>query len=180
MKKIIKSGRTSFTTRCEKCLCKFEYELRDIEDSNEVICPECGNANLHNPYFYDLDTPQLRGTNNCEGCPNLPTLAKGEFYIGDTVCDFCTKNPYRATCLGSGIASSCGCSARYDIDCECETDCSSFLESYTTTPASSNYYTCTAEGVNYDTVIDTTIGTDISNFDVALEDTTYTVFIKDR
>lgn len=46
MKTILKSGFKSFVASCNKCGCKFKYELSDI-DTGFVNCPECDNDVFH-------------------------------------------------------------------------------------------------------------------------------------
>ena len=52
MIRIIENGRTKFETRCDRCLCDFEYELNDLAtyySSEYVPCSCCGHKVEHAP-----------------------------------------------------------------------------------------------------------------------------------
>lgn len=47
MKKIITSGKKEFIAVCNRCGCKFSYELEDVLWNNVVKCPECNEHVSH-------------------------------------------------------------------------------------------------------------------------------------
>lgn len=47
---ILDNGFNRFQTRCQKCGCKFEYDIKSLKRSNKyygVKCPICGNMCEH-------------------------------------------------------------------------------------------------------------------------------------
>lgn len=46
MKKVIESGKKEFIAVCDKCGCKFSYELEDVA-GGVVNCPECDEYVVH-------------------------------------------------------------------------------------------------------------------------------------
>lgn len=44
---IEKRKQEKFTRECEKCGCKYSYELEDITAGMETECPECKHMNFH-------------------------------------------------------------------------------------------------------------------------------------
>ena len=128
--KIIKQGTKEFHITCPYCGCEFTYENEDVCNS-EVICPCCltnlphkgvvGTVNTAPspmPIWYNQqvapDGYKIRGglnkplpswmttsdRNGCEDCPNNPKYLKTP-YIGDSPCQWCTKNPYKVTCTAN-------------------------------------------------------------------------------
>ena len=71
------------------------------------------------------------------------------------------------TCEKLGCGSHCDHSCRRELCDGCS-------------PSSSICYTCTAEGINYETLIDTYINTDISNFEITVDNLIYTVSLEDK
>ena len=47
MKKIIRHGYGQYVATCDRCACKFVYELQDINGLGFVSCPECYQEILH-------------------------------------------------------------------------------------------------------------------------------------
>ena len=55
MKKILDPGKDVFKITCQRCLCKFEYTLEDLQPAGDsieyVVCPWCGAAVPHKPEY---------------------------------------------------------------------------------------------------------------------------------
>lgn len=128
--KIIKQGAKEFNITCPFCGCEFTYEKEDVHNS-QVICPCCSTNLPHKgvvgtvntnpspmPIWYNqqvapdgykirdgLNKPlpswmTTSDRNGCEDCPNNPKYLKTP-YIGDSPCQWCTKNPYKVTCTAN-------------------------------------------------------------------------------
>lgn len=124
MIKIINPGKKEFTGFCAKCGCEFTYEFSDLHsnvfDEVGVNCPCCKKFCIHpkqeppllrkleysGPQQSDLLQKLIEPINNdpCASCTwQAELLAKGS-YIGDTPCNYCTKNPYKVTCLNASTS----------------------------------------------------------------------------
>ena len=111
MIRIIKEGKTDFRITCDKCGCIFEYNVADIDDCY-IKCPTCGKQ--HYAFEAELTTDfiqpytfgdGLARSSSCEYCPVYKMLQTDQVYIGDTPCQWCSKNPYRVTCNDISTAS---------------------------------------------------------------------------
>ena len=83
MIKILEEGKTtSFTTVCDTCGCKFQYDLEDIS-FKQVQCPQCNNFVTHKLEETDRIKKELCKYGNCERVP-LPLMQKivSKFYVG--------------------------------------------------------------------------------------------------
>ena len=47
MIKIIEQGQKTFTRTCDRCGCKFQYDLSDLSGSEYISCPCCHNTLIH-------------------------------------------------------------------------------------------------------------------------------------
>ena len=47
MIKIIEQGQTTFTRTCDRCGCKFQYDLSDLSGSDYISCPYCHTTIVH-------------------------------------------------------------------------------------------------------------------------------------
>ena len=126
MIKVIKHGKTEFTHTCSRCGCEFTYEYEDIvQDSFNlqsvstkfVKCPDCGNicyinANIGWPWPNSSPIPcdNLTDTalNPCTNCDWLKKMTTDgiNWYVGDTPCTWCQKNPMKVTCGSIGSDST--------------------------------------------------------------------------
>ena len=117
---IVKDGCKKFNMTCPNCGCKFTYEYEDVK-VGVVICPCCKTGLMHKgvgrtePYIppngykirdgLNKPLPSRLTTSDywsgCEGCPNNPKYLKTP-YVGDSPCQFCTKNPNKITCTSGG------------------------------------------------------------------------------
>lgn len=180
MIKIIKPGKTDFRLTCDKCGCIFEYNVEDIDDSY-IKCPTCGK--MHYGFQDDQLTYTISGTkptgtfrlstDPCEDCDFTKTLRTTGYYIGDTPCQWCNKNPYRLTCATATYTTSAD-NETGGVRSWTTTSDTTFSETAEDAKITSKEsletiqetYTCTAEGVSYNTTIDTYQGAsfDLDNF----------------
>lgn len=54
MKKIIERGYITYRTRCTNCDCYFSYDICDVDNHNQVACPECNAPCYHSTINKDL------------------------------------------------------------------------------------------------------------------------------
>lgn len=47
MIKIIEQGQKTFTRTCDRCGCKFQYDLSDLSGLEYISCPCCHNSLVH-------------------------------------------------------------------------------------------------------------------------------------
>lgn len=47
MIKIIEKGQKTFIRTCDRCGCKFQYDLSDLSIVNHIICPCCNTTLIH-------------------------------------------------------------------------------------------------------------------------------------
>ena len=47
MIKIIEQGQKTFTRTCDRCGCKFQYDLSDLSGSDYISCPYCHTTLIH-------------------------------------------------------------------------------------------------------------------------------------
>ena len=47
MIKIIEQGQKTFTRTCDRCGCKFQYDLSDLSVVDHIICPCCNTTLVH-------------------------------------------------------------------------------------------------------------------------------------
>lgn len=47
MIKIIEQGQKTFTRTCDRCGCKFQYDLSDLSIVDHIICPYCNTTLAH-------------------------------------------------------------------------------------------------------------------------------------
>lgn len=53
---IIEHGKTHFEKTCDRCGCKFTYDLEDLSYVDTIRCPECDNKLYHStPSINSLD-----------------------------------------------------------------------------------------------------------------------------
>jgi len=119
MIKVIKHGQTEFTHTCSRCGCEFTYEYEDIKQDSFnltassarfVICPDCGNqcyiniGNIGWPWPNSspipCNTPSDTALNPCSDCDWWKRMTTDgiNWYVGDTPCTWCAKNPMKVTC----------------------------------------------------------------------------------
>jgi hypothetical protein len=195
MIRIITPGKTDFRMTCDKCGCVFEYNVEDIDDGY-IKCPTCGKVHYgfqDDQLAYTIGGTKPTGTfrlytDPCEDCDFTKTLRTTGYYVGDTPCQWCSKSPHRATC--TTVSLDCTCSSRdySEHNCECESasyeptcnanggtsDCyeptytySQYAEPCSCTDGK-EFYTCTAEGVNYEFASDSLGAYESSSFTIDL------------
>jgi len=121
--KVIKHGKTHYTTTCPRCGCEFEYDLKDLGVGNGINCPDCDyycyhpipskiepspwypnwptTPNVPDPYTpswpWDPITKPYVTWDSCEGCSYYQQLKNGKlpYTVGDSPCTWCSKHqPY--------------------------------------------------------------------------------------
>ena len=128
MIKVIKHGQTEFTHTCSRCGCEFTYEYEDIKQDSFnltassarfVICPDCGNqcyiniGNIGWPWPNSspipCNTPSDTALNPCSDCDWWKKMTTDgiNWYVGDTPCTWCQKNPMKVTCgsIGTNVTT---------------------------------------------------------------------------
>jgi hypothetical protein len=140
MIKIIKEGRTDFTLTCDHCGCIFAYNVEDIDDSY-IKCPTCHKmhyafqeSELTSPEELSKIAKSTAITTQCTDCPTFKLLQSGKTYVGDLPCQWCSANPLQISC-----ACTCSDSARCDDGIK---------------------VTCSAEGVSYETTLESCVCTE--------------------
>lgn len=63
MIKVIEHGYKKYQTSCDRCECRFEYEIDDVNSKGVVQCPDCKNDCYHTTLNVDL-TSQIRRSKN--------------------------------------------------------------------------------------------------------------------
>lgn len=59
MKEIIEHGKKSFIIQCNKCGCKFKYDLEDIGCGGYLYCPECLEMCFHPNQIVKEPSPEI-------------------------------------------------------------------------------------------------------------------------
>lgn len=60
MIKIIEQGQKTFTRTCDRCGCKFSYELEDLVGMDSIYCPCCSKCLIHiGPGTQKIDLEKL-------------------------------------------------------------------------------------------------------------------------
>jgi hypothetical protein len=124
MIKVIKHGQKEFEMTCSRCGCEFTYEFEDIlQDSFSltttsarfVKCPDCGNICYIDQGSLKIgwptpgepipcNIPSDAALNPCKDCDwhKKMTTDGINWYVGDTPCTWCQKNPMKVTCGSIG------------------------------------------------------------------------------
>lgn len=118
--KVIKHGKSHYTTTCPRCGCEFEYDLKDLGFGNGINCPDCDYycyhpmpgkivnpgwpwdpiptvPNIPDPYVPNwpknpITDPWVTWKDPCEGCWYNEQLKKGKApIVGDSPCTWCSK-----------------------------------------------------------------------------------------
>jgi DNA-directed RNA polymerase subunit RPC12/RpoP len=131
MIKVIKHGQKEFEHICSRCGCEFTYEYEDIHTeairglttnstTRYVVCPDCGNkcsingGNIGWPWPntgepIPCNTPSETALNPCIDCDwhKKMTTDGINWYVGDTPCTWCQKNPMKVTCgsIGTNVTT---------------------------------------------------------------------------
>ena len=90
MIKIIKHGKKMFEATCNKCGCKFSYELEDIGlvIPGHVRCPECDTSVEHQDQSGKINLWRHNGGYqpvDCNICPNCPPNTGSNVYAEDFI-----------------------------------------------------------------------------------------------
>lgn len=64
MREIIEHGKKSFTIQCNKCGCKFKYDLEDISCGGFLYCPECLQICYHPNQVVKEPSSEISGYTN--------------------------------------------------------------------------------------------------------------------
>ena len=83
MIKIIEQGQKTFTRTCDRCGCKFQYDLSDLSGLEYISCPCCHNTLIHmGPKAVKID---LSKTNyiSAEEMRKNPVITPNKIEVGD-------------------------------------------------------------------------------------------------
>lgn len=83
MIKIIEQGQKTFTRTCDRCGCKFQYDLSDLSGLEYISCPCCHNTLIHmGPKAVKIDLSKT----NCIGAEEMrknPVITPNKIEVGD-------------------------------------------------------------------------------------------------
>lgn len=83
MIKIIEQGQKTFIRTCDRCGCKFQYDLSDLSGLEYISCPCCHNTLIHmGPKAVKID---LSKTNyiGAEEMRKNPVITPNKIEVGD-------------------------------------------------------------------------------------------------
>ena len=113
MIKIIEQGQKTFTRTCDRCGCKFQYDLSDLSVADYIICPCCNTTLVHigpndkNVGHNDTDLSKATFTPQKDYQPY-------KIYVGDAGYNYATTtgqyvNPNTATTISDGNKHGSDC-----------------------------------------------------------------------
>lgn len=83
MIKIIEQGQKTFIRTCDRCGCKFQYDLSDLSGLEYISCPCCHNTLIHmGPKAVKIDLSKT----NCIGAEEMrknPVITPNKIEVGD-------------------------------------------------------------------------------------------------
>lgn len=83
MIKIIEQGQKTFTRTCDRCGCKFQYDLSDLSGLDYINCPCCHTTIIHiGPKAVKIDLSKT----NCIGAEEMrknPVITPNKIEVGD-------------------------------------------------------------------------------------------------
>lgn len=84
MIKVLEKGQTTFTRICDRCGCKFQYDLSDLSGLDYIKCPCCHTSLTHiGPKAVKIDPSK---TNQI----NFPTTVPYKIEVGDGKYNYAT------------------------------------------------------------------------------------------
>lgn len=80
--------------------CYAIMNIIEMEAERQSMChnPDLNNSDKTGDSINTITS--IHSTNPCAGCSFYTELSTKGYYIGDTPCQWCNKNPYRITCKG--------------------------------------------------------------------------------
>ncbi len=114
MIKIIEQGQKTFTRTCDRCGCKFQYNLSDLSGLDYISCPYCHTTIIHvGPKAIKMDL----GKNNCISAEEMrknSVITPNKVEVGDAGYNYGTTagqyvNPNTVTTIGDINKIGSGC-----------------------------------------------------------------------
>lgn len=114
MIKIVEQGQKTFTRTCDRCGCKFQYDLSDLSGLEYISCPCCHNNLIHmGPKAVKIDLSKTNCIDaeemrkNSVITPNKIEVGDGGYNYGTTIGKY--VNPNTATTIGdiNKLGSDC-------------------------------------------------------------------------
>lgn len=114
MIKIIEQGQKTFTRTCDRCGCKFQYDLSDLSGLDFISCPYCHTTITHvGPKATKIDL----GKTNCidaEEMRKKSVITPNKIEVGDAGYNYGTTtgqyvNPNTVTTIGDVNKLGSGC-----------------------------------------------------------------------
>ena len=93
MIKIIEQGQKTFTRTCDRCGCKFQYDLSDLSSSDYISCPYCHTTIIHigpKTTKTDLGKTNKTGEINIDDIRNHTTTTPYKVEVGDASYNYIT------------------------------------------------------------------------------------------
>ena len=113
MIKVIEQGQKTFIRTCDRCGCKFQYDLSDLSGLEYISCPCCHNTLIHmGPKTAKIDLGKSNkidwidtGKINVDDIRKHTTTTPYKVEVGDAGYDYVTTtgqyvNPNTATTIG--------------------------------------------------------------------------------
>lgn len=84
--------------------CYAIMNIIEMEAERQSLChtPDSDDSNKVD----SISTISVYSGNPCAGCSFYTELSTKGYYIGDTPCHWCSKNPYKSTCVDSITATT--------------------------------------------------------------------------
>ena len=98
MIKIIEQGQKTFTRTCDRCGCKFQYDLSDLSIVDHIICPCCNTTLVHigpndkKVGHNDTDLSKTTFTPQKDYQPYKIDVGDGEYNFGTTTGQYINPN----------------------------------------------------------------------------------------
>lgn len=93
MIKIIEEGQKTFTRTCDRCGCKFQYDLSDLSGSDYISCPYCHTTIVHvGPKTTKIDLGKTNKTDeiNVDNIRKHTTTTPYKVEVGDASYNYIT------------------------------------------------------------------------------------------
>ena len=113
MIKIIEQGQKTFIRTCDRCGCKFQYDLSDLSIVDHIICPCCNTTLVHiGPHAKkvgpnDTDLSEVTFTPQKDYQPYKIDVGDAGYIYGTTTGQY--VNPNTATTISDGNKPGSDC-----------------------------------------------------------------------